>query len=151
MYETLKILHIISFVSWFAGLFYLPRLFVYHIENNTNREMNEVFQKMEYKLLRIIMNPAMILTWVFWLALIHYVGFAWWLILKLILVAILTWFHMYLAKIRKNLEHNYRDYTSKYLRIINEVPTILLVLIVILVVVKPFNLWISHRVIFENN
>ena len=74
MYETLKILHIISFVSWFAGLFYLPRLFVYHIENNTNKEMNEVFQKMEYKLLRIIMNPAMILTWVFGLGLIHYVG-----------------------------------------------------------------------------
>ena len=138
MYETLKVLHIISFVSWFAGLFYLPRLFVYHIENNTNREMNEVFQKMEYKLLRIIMNPAMILTWIFGLALIHYVGFAWWLALKLVLVSILTAFHMYLAKIRKNLENNYRDYTSKYFRIINEVPTILLVLIVILVVVKPF-------------
>ena len=137
MYETLKVLHIISFVSWFAGLFYLPRLFVYHVENNTNREMNEVFQKMEYKLLRIIMNPAMILTWIFGLALIHYVGFAWWLALKLVLVSILTAFHMYLAKIRKNLENNYRDYTSKYFRIINEVPTILLVLIVILVVVKP--------------
>ena len=136
--EILKILHIVSFVSWFAGLFYLPRLFVYHVENNTNREMNDVFQKMEYKLLRIIMNPAMILTWIFGLALIHYVGFAWWLALKLILVGILTAFHMYLAKIRKNLEHNYRDYTSMYLRIINEVPTILLVLIVILVVVKPF-------------
>ena len=138
MYETLKVLHIISFVSWFAGLFYLPRLFVYHVENNTNREMNEVFQKMEYKLLRIIMNPAMILTWIFGLALIHYVEFAWWLALKLVLVSILTAFHMYLAKIRKNLENNYRDYTSKYFRIINEVPTILLVLIVILVVVKPF-------------
>ena len=138
MYETLKVLHIISFVSWFAGLFYLPRLFVYHVENNTNREMNEVFQKMEYKLLRIIMNPAMILTWIFGLALIHYVGFAWWLALKLVLVSILTAFHMYLAKIRKNLENNYRDYTSKYFRIINEVPTILLVLIIILVVVKPF-------------
>lgn len=138
MYETLKVLHIISFVSWFAGLFYLPRLFVYHVENNTNREMNEVFQKMEYKLLRIIMNPAMILTWIFGLALIHYVGFAWWLALKLILVGVLTAFHMYLAKIRKNLEHNYRDYTSQYLRIINEVSTILLILIVILVVVKPF-------------
>ena len=138
MYETLKVLHIISLVSWFAGLFYLPRLFVYHVENNTNREMNEVFQKMEYKLLRIIMNPAMILTWIFGLALIHYVGFAWWLALKLVLVSILTAFHMYLAKIRKNLENNYRDYTSKYFRIINEVPTILLVLIIILVVVKPF-------------
>ena len=100
--------------------------------------MNEVFQKMEYKLLRIIMNPAMILTWIFGLGLIHYVGFAWWLAFKLVLVGILTAFHMYLAKIRKNLEHNYRDYTSRYLRIINEVPTILLLLIVILVVVKPF-------------
>ena len=59
MYEILKILHIVSFVSWFAGL-YLPRLFVYHVENNTNREMNDVFQKMEYKLLRVIMNTAMI-------------------------------------------------------------------------------------------
>jgi len=138
MYEILKILHIISFVSWFAGLFYLPRLFIYHIENNTNREMNDVFQKMEYRLLRVIMNPAMILTWILGLALIHYVEFAWWLILKIILVLILTGFHMYLAKIRKNLEQNYRDYTPKYLRIINEVPTIILILIVILVVAKPF-------------
>ena len=138
MYEILKILHIISFVSWFAGLFYLPRLFVYHVENNTNREMNDVFQKMEYKLLRVIMNPAMILTWLFGLGLVHYVGFAGWLVLKIILVIILSGFHMYLAKIRKNLEHSYRDYSSKYLRLINEVPTILLILIVILVVVKPF-------------
>lgn len=138
MYEILKILHIVSFVSWFAGLFYLPRLFVYHVENNTNREMNDIFQKMEYKLLRVIMNPAMILTWIFGLGLIHYVGFAGWLVLKIILVIILSGFHMYLAKIRKNLEHNYRDYSSRYLRLINEVPTILLILIVILVVVKPF-------------
>jgi len=138
MYEILKILHIVSFVSWFAGLFYLPRLFVYHVENNTNREMNDVFQKMEYKLLRVIMNPAMILTWIFGLGLIHYVGFASWLVLKIILVIILSGFHMYLAKIRKNLEHNYRDYSSRYLRLINEVPTILLILIAILVVVKPF-------------
>ena len=138
MYEILKILHIVSFVSWFAGLFYLPRLFVYHVENNTNREMNDIFFFMEYKLLRVIMNPAMILTWIFGLGLIHYVGFASWLVLKIILVIILSGFHMYLAKIRKNLEHNYRDYSSRYLRLINEVPTILLILIVILVVVKPF-------------
>ena len=88
MYELLKILHIISFVSWFAGLFYLPRLFVYHVENITNSEMSSVFQKMEYKLLKIIMNPAMILTWVFGLALIHYVGFELWLFLKIILVVL---------------------------------------------------------------
>ena len=138
MYELLKILHIISFVSWFAGLFYLPRLFVYHVENITNKEMNHVFQKMEYKLLKVIMNPAMILTWVFGLALIHHVGFALWLILKIVLVVLLSIFHMYLGKIRKNLEYNYRDYSSKYLRIINEVPTVILVLIVILAVIKPF-------------
>ena len=138
MYELLKILHIISFVSWFAGLFYLPRLFVYHVENITNSEMSSVFQKMEYKLLKIIMNPAMILTWVFGLALIHYVGFELWLFLKIILVVLLSAFHMYLGKIRKSLEINYREYTSKYLRIINEVPTVLLILIVILAVVRPF-------------
>ena len=138
MYELLKILHIISFVSWFAGLFYLPRLFVYHIENITNSEISSVFQKMEYKLLKIIMNPAMILTWVFGLALIHYVGFELWLFLKIILVVLLSAFHMYLGKIRKRLESNYREYTSKYLRIINEVPTVLLILIVILAVVRPF-------------
>jgi len=102
-------------------------------------------------LLRLIMNPAMILTWLFGLGLVHYVGFAGWLVLKIILVIILSGFHMYLAKIRKNLEHNYRDYSSKYLRLINEVPTILLILIVILVVVKPFNLWISHKAILKNN
>ena len=138
MYELLKILHIISFVSWFAGLFYLPRLFVYHVENITNSEMSSVFQKMEYKLLKIIMNPAMILTWVFGLALIHYVGFELWLFLKIILVVLLSAFHMYLGKIRMSLESNYREYTSKYLRIINEVPTVLLILIVILAVVRPF-------------
>lgn len=138
MYELLKILHIISFVSWFAGLFYLPRLFVYHVENITNKEMNHVFQKMEYKLLKIIMNPAMILTWVFGLALIHHVGFALWLILKIVLVVLLSIFHMYLGKIRKNLEHHYRDYSYKYLRIINEVPTVILILIVVLAVIKPF-------------
>ena len=138
MYELLKILHIISFVSWFAGLFYLPRLFVYHVENITNKEMSHVFQKMEYKLLKVIMNPAMILTWVFGLALIHHVGFALWLILKIVLVVLLSIFHMYLGKIRKNLENNYRDYSSKYLRIINEVPTVILILIVVLAVIKPF-------------
>jgi putative membrane protein len=100
--------------------------------------MSSVFQKMEYKLLKIIMNPAMILTWVFGLALIHYVGFELWLFLKIILVVLLSAFHMYLGKIRKSLESNYREYTSKYLRIINEAPTVLLILIVILVVVRPF-------------
>jgi len=138
MYEFLKIAHIISLIAWFAGLFYLPRLFVYHVENSSNTEMANIFKTMEYRLLRVIMNPAMILTWFFGLGLIHYIGFAGWLYAKIFLVLILSIFHMYLAKIRKNLEKKNYIYSSKYLRIINEFPTILLVLIVILVILKPF-------------
>ena len=137
-YLLFKSLHLIAVISWMAGLLYLPRIFVYHLENITNKEMNLVFLNMVYKLLKVIMNPAMILTWVFGLALIHHVGFALWLILKIVLVVLLSIFHMYLGKIRKNLEQNYRDYSSKYLRIINEVPTVILVLIVILAVINPF-------------
>ena len=138
MYEFLKIAHIISLIAWFAGLFYLPRLFVYHVENSSNAEMANIFKTMEYRLLRVIMNPAMISTWIFGGGLIHYVGFAGWLYVKIFLVLVLTIFHMYLAKIRKNLEKKNYIYSSKYLRIINEFPTILLVLIVILVILKPF-------------
>jgi len=138
MYEFLKIAHIISLIAWFAGLFYLLRLFVYHVENSSNAEMANIFKTMEYRLLRVIMNPAMISTWIFGGGLIHYVGFAGWLYVKIFLVLILSIFHMYLAKIRKNLEKKNYIYSSKYLRIINEFPTILLVLIVILVILKPF-------------
>ena len=137
-YLFIKALHLIFVIAWMAGMLYLPRLFLYHCEVQHATEEYKRFCLMERRLLKIIMNPAMILTWIFGLGLIHYVGFASWLVLKIILVIILSGFHMYLAKIRKNLEHNYRDYSSRYLRLINEVPTILLILIVILVVVKPF-------------
>jgi putative membrane protein len=138
MYEWIKVLHIISFISWFAGLFYLPRLYVYHVENFDHEHTRKTLETMEYKLLKFIMNPAMIATWVFGLALIHYVGTAGWLHVKITLVVILSAFHMYLGVIRKKLINEPSKYSSKYFRFINEVPTVILILIVILVVVKPF-------------
>lgn len=138
MYEWLKVLHIISFVSWFAGLFYLPRLFVYHSENAEHNHTCKTLETMEYKLLKYIMNPAMIATWLFGIGLIHYVGSGGWLHTKILLVIFLSAYHMYLGVVRKKLINNPAQHTSKYFRIINEVPTILLILIVILVVVKPF-------------
>ena len=138
MYEWIKVLHIISFISWFAGLFYLPRLYVYHVENFDHEHTRKTLETMEYKLLKFIMNPAMIATWVFGLALIHYVGTAGWLHVKITLVVILSAFHMYLGVVRKKLINEPSKYSSKYFRFINEVPTVILILIVILVVVKPF-------------
>ena len=138
MYEWLKVLHIISLICWFAGLFYLPRLFIYHVENIQNKESVEIFKKMELRLLKFIMNPAMIATWIFGIGLIHHVGLDTWLYVKIFLVIILSGYHMYFGKIRKNLFHNLKSYSSKYLRYTNEIPTLLLVFIVILVVIKPF-------------
>jgi putative membrane protein len=138
MYEWIKVLHIISFISWFAGLFYLPRLYVYHVENSDHEHTRKTLETMEYKLLKFIMNPAMIATWVFGVALIHYVGTAGWLHAKITLVVILSAFHMYLGVVRKKLINEPSKYSSKYFRFINEVPTVILILIVILVVVKPF-------------
>jgi putative membrane protein len=138
MYEWIKVLHIISFISWFAGLFYLPRLYVYHVENSDHERTRKTLETMEYKLLKFIMNPAMIATWVFGVALIHYVGTAGWLHAKITLVVILSAFHMYLGVVRKKLINEPSKYSSKYFRFINEVPTVILILIVILVVVKPF-------------
>ena len=139
MYEWLKVLHIISFVSWFAGLFYLPRLFVYHSENSSHEHTCKTLEVMEYKLLKYIMNPAMIATWIFGVTLIHHVGFSGgWLHTKILLVVILSGYHMYLGVIRKKLIIDSSKYSSKYFRYINEVPTVLLILIVILVIIKPF-------------
>ena len=138
MYEWIKVLHVISFVAWFAGLFYLPRLYVYHAENADHDHTRKTLEIMEYKLLKFIMNPAMIATWIFGVGLIHYVGSAGWLHAKITLVVILSAFHMYLGVIRKKLINEPSKYSSKYFRYINEVPTVLLILIVILVVVKPF-------------
>ena len=137
-YNFFKIIHIIAFISWMVGLFYLPRLFVYHTKVKSGSEADNLFQTMELKLLRIIMNPAMIITFLtgFYLLSIH--GFEVWLHIKLTLVIILAGFHGMLARWRKIFANGQNQNSEKFYRYINEVPTIILILIVTLVVTRPF-------------
>ncbi|AZL15607.1 protoporphyrinogen oxidase HemJ [Rickettsiales endosymbiont of Stachyamoeba lipophora] len=140
-YLWFKALHIISIVAWMAGMFYLPRLFVYHTENQSNHQICKVFEVMERRLLKIIINPAMILTFIFGLSLMKIVGFenlGKWFHVKLLLILILTGFHGLLAKYRKDLLNKTFIKNAKFFRIINEIPTIIVILIIILAVVKPF-------------
>ena len=139
-YLLFKSLHLIAVVSWMAGLLYLPRIFVYHSENN-NEIITEVFKTMERKLFYYIMTPAMILSWLFGLILIHEIGFdqlvSLWIQLKLILVLILTAYHFYLGSLLKQFKFDQNKKTSKFYRYINEIPTLMLILIVFLIVFKP--------------
>ena len=140
-YLWVKSAHIFSFVAWMAALFYLPRLYVYHAEATPGGEASETFKVMERRLLRAIANPAMIATWVFglWLA-IGYIGFAGngWLHAKIFLVVLLTVYHMLLARWRRDFETGRSTRSSRFFRIANEMPTLLLIGIILLVVIKPF-------------
>ena len=139
-YLLFKSLHLIAVISWMAGLLYLPRIFVYHSENN-NEIISDVFKTMERKLFYYIMTPAMVLSWFFGLLLIHQIGFDQltnlWLQLKLILVALLTAYHFYLGLLLNEFKLDQNKKTSKFYRYINEIPTLLLILIVFIVVFKP--------------
>ena len=140
-YLLFKSLHLISVISWMAGLLYLPRIFVYHVENLKDKNTSLVFKTMERKLYFYIMTPAMILTWLFGLILISSLGLevlsATWIKLKLLLVILLTLYHFYLSKLLGDLKVDRNTKSSKFFRIINEAPTILLILIVFIVVFKP--------------
>ena len=140
IYLLFKSLHLIAVISWMAGLLYLPRIFVYHSENN-NEIITSVFKIMEKKLFYYIMTPAMILSWLFGLLLISQVGFdqlnSLWLQLKLILVVIITIYHFYLGLLLKKFESDQNKKSSKFYRYINEIPTLLLVLVVFIVIFKP--------------
>tara|TARA_B100001564_G_scaffold280591_1_gene242928 strand:+ start:394 stop:774 length:381 start_codon:yes stop_codon:yes gene_type:complete len=124
-----------------AGLLYLPRIFVYHSQNNTQQIISEVFKVMERKLFFYIMTPAMILSWAFGLILIHEIGFdklgQTWMILKLIFVTLLTFYHFYLGRILRQFKEDSNTHTHKFYRLINEIPTLLLILIVFVVIFKP--------------
>ena len=139
-YLLFKSLHLIAVISWMAGLLYLPRIFVYHSENN-NEIISNVFKTMEKKLFYYIMTPAMTLSWIFGLVLIHKIGFdqlgSLWLQLKLILVVILTAYHFYLGSLLNQFKVDRNKKTSKFYRYINEIPTLLLILIVFIVIFKP--------------
>ena len=140
-YLLFKSLHLIAVVSWMAGLLYLPRIFVYHTENNSEEKVSEIFKVMEKKLYFYIMTPAMTLSWLFGLLLIHSIGFQQlgqtWMLLKLLFVAILTLYHFYLGRLLDQFKSNNNQRSDKFYRYINEIPTILLILIIFVVIFKP--------------
>ena len=140
-YLLFKSLHLISVISWMAGLLYLPRIFVYHAENNDDRKISDVFKVMEKKLYLYIMTPAMILSWLFGLLLIHSVGFQQlgqtWMILKIIFVIFLSLYHFYLGQTLNKFKIDQNTHSHKFYRLINEIPTILLILIIFVVIFKP--------------
>jgi putative membrane protein len=140
MYEWLKALHVIAVIAWMAGMLYLPRLFVYHCEADPGSRQSETFKVMERRLLKGIINPAMIATWVLglWLAWSGGLFAARWLEAKLVLVLAMSGVHGMLSRYVKDFAADRNRKSQKFYRIINEVPTVLMILIVILAVVKPW-------------
>ena len=140
-YLLFKSLHLIAVISWMAGLLYLPRIFVYHVENKDKKEATDIFEVMENRLFFYIMRPAMILTWIFGLILIYLNGVEifsqFWMQIKIILVILLSVYNDYLGKCLVSLKNNSNTKSSKFFRIINEVPTIILIFTVFLVIFKP--------------
>tara|TARA_Y100001960_G_scaffold24534_1_gene21656 strand:- start:63 stop:506 length:444 start_codon:yes stop_codon:yes gene_type:complete len=143
-YFLFKSIHLIAVISWMAGLLYLPRIFVYHSEatkNNKSEDLIETFKVMERRLLVYIMNPAMIVSWIFGVLLIHTIGMdnfgSIWLQLKLVFVIILTIYHFFLFQCLRKFAENNNSHAPKFYRIINEIPTVLLIAIILVVVFKP--------------
>ena len=141
LYLIIKSLHLIAVISWMAGLLYLPRIFVYHVENYEKKETTDIFEIMEKRLYNYIMRPAMLFSWIFGIVLIYLNGLDvlsnLWMQIKLVLVIILSGYHEYLGKCLLNLKNRTNTKTAKFYRYINEVPTILLILIVFIVIIKP--------------
>jgi len=142
-YPWIKSLHIISVISWMAGLLYLPRLFVHHVERGpVGSQVSEVFKIMEVKLLRMIMNPAMIATWIFGVSLAFTPGILDWSAgypyVKLTMVLAMTWFHHWLANRRKEFARDSNTRSAKTYRLMNEIPTVIMIVIVVMIVVRPF-------------
>jgi protoporphyrinogen IX oxidase len=143
VYLWLKAFHIIAVIAWMAGMLYLPRLFVYHCQAEPGSKQSETFKLMEWRLLKLIINPAMIATWVIGLALIWQMGWdafvqAGWLHAKLALVITMSAVHGFFVRWVKDFATDSNAHSQKFYRIANEIPTVLLVIIVLLVVVKPF-------------
>ena len=143
-YLLFKSIHLIAVISWMAGLLYLPRIFVYHSgadQNNKSEDLISTFKVMERRLFIYIMNPAMIVSWIFGGLLIHTIGIdnfgSLWLQLKLIFVIILTIYHFFLFQCLRKFAENKNAYSPKFYRIINEIPTVLLIGIILVVVFKP--------------
>jgi putative membrane protein len=140
MYEWIKALHVVAIISWMAAMLYLPRLFVYHCGVAVGSDQSELFKVMERRLLKAIMTPAMIVAWLAGLWLIHAGGFwaAGWLHAKLAMLLALTGIHGWLARLVRVFAADRNTRPARYFRVLNEVPTLLMVGIVIMVIVKPF-------------
>jgi putative membrane protein len=143
MYLYLKAFHIVAVIAWMAGMLYLPRLFVYHAMAKPGSEQSETFKVMERRLLKAIINPAMIATWVLGLSLIYLMGkeafvAAHWLHAKLVLVLALSALHGFYSRWLKQFARDANPHSVKFYRIVNEIPTVLLIVIVLLAVIKPF-------------
>ena len=141
MYEWIKTLHVIAVISWMAGMLYLPRLFVYHCEAEPGSKQSETFKVMERRLLKAIINPAMVVTWLAGLYLVwagHWLFVSWWIYGKLVLVLALSGVHGFFSRWVKDFAGDRNRRSQKFYRAINEVPIVLMIGIVILVVVKPF-------------
>ena len=143
-YLLFKSIHLIAVISWMAGLLYLPRIFVYHseaVQNNKSEDLMSTFKVMERRLFIYIMNPAMIASWIFGGLLIHTIGVdnfgSLWLQLKLCFVIILTIYHFFLFQCLRKFAENINTYSPKFYRVTNEIPTVLLIAIIVVVVFKP--------------
>ena len=140
LYLLFKSLHLISVISWMAGLLYLPRIFVYHTEA-THESQKDIFKIMERKLYNYIMMPAMLLSWLFGILLIHSIGFSafseLWMQIKFIAVSLLTYYHFTLGKYLNDFAMNNSQKSSKFFRIYNEIPTIILIAVIFVTVFKP--------------
>ena len=139
-YDIIKSLHLVAVISWMVGLLYLPRLFVYHNEKKYLSDTDKTFTLMEYRLLRYIMNPALIASYIFGTILIYennYVLTEIYFLVKLLLVFFLSIFHIYLYILYKDFKKGYRYKKTKFYRIINEIPTLLMIFIILLIIVKP--------------
>lgn len=142
VYPWVKAFHVIAVVAWMAGMLYLPRLYVYHCDAESGSDKSETFKVMERRLLRVIINPAMIVTWILGLALLFTPDvITWsdiWIYVKLIAVLVMSTLHGFLSRWRKNFEADRNQYSPRFYRVMNEVPTALMVIIVVMVIVKPF-------------
>lgn len=139
-YDIIKSFHLVAVISWMVGLLYLPRLFVYHNDTKYNTELDQIFLLMENRLLKIIMMPAIVLTYVLGFTLVYYNNYLiteYYFILKIFFVLFLTIFHLYLSRLYKSFEKGYRIKTTIFYKKINEIPTILMIIIILLVIVKP--------------
>ncbi|MEM9287295.1 MAG: CopD family protein [Sphingomonadales bacterium] len=147
LYLSLKVLHLLAVISWMAGLLYLPRLFIYHHSVSVGGEASDTFKVMEYRLSRYIMSPAMMVSWAAGLSLIYFGGHNpfqdIWLILKLLTVATMTWVHIVYLRYVKQFGDDLRPKTTRYFRVLNEAPTLLMIGIIIFVVFKPFGVLYS--------